>query len=115
MLPYFGLASGFLTGKYRTEADFGKSVRGDRMAAYLDERGRARARGARRGRRRNRRDAGPDRAGLARRPAGVTAPIASATSVAQLEELLGVMTLKLSGDQVARLSAASAPIAETAS
>ena len=32
VLPYFGLASGFLTGKYRSEEDFGKSVRGDRMS-----------------------------------------------------------------------------------
>jgi aryl-alcohol dehydrogenase-like predicted oxidoreductase len=40
VIPYYGLASGFLTGKYRSDADFGKSVRGGRMAAYLDDRGR---------------------------------------------------------------------------
>src|SRR6185503_9207088 len=39
VLPYFGLASGFLTGKYRSEADFGKSVRGSGMARYLDGKG----------------------------------------------------------------------------
>ncbi len=33
VLPYFGLANGFLTGKYRSEADFGKSTRGSRMAS----------------------------------------------------------------------------------
>ena len=36
MLPFFGLASGFLTGKYRTEADLGKSVRGQRMGKLLE-------------------------------------------------------------------------------
>ncbi|HST35407.1 MAG TPA: aldo/keto reductase [Allosphingosinicella sp.] len=108
VLPYFGLASGFLTGKYRSEADFGKSVRGGRMAAYLDERGKrvlaaldeiaAETKAT---------QAQVALAWLAAQP-GVTAPIASATGAAQLEELLGVMTLELSAEQVARLSAASA-------
>src|SRR3569623_3722432 len=35
VLPYYGLASGLLTGKYRSAQDFGKSVRGSRMQAYL--------------------------------------------------------------------------------
>jgi aryl-alcohol dehydrogenase-like predicted oxidoreductase len=39
VVPYFGLASGFLTGKYRSEADFKKSIRGMRMGSYLNERG----------------------------------------------------------------------------
>jgi len=108
VLPYFGLASGFLTGKYRSEADFGKSVRGSRMAAYLDERGRrvlaalddvAAEAGAT-----------PAQVALAWLAAqrGITAPIASATSVEQLEELLGVMTLELGAGQLERLSAAAA-------
>jgi len=109
VLPYFGLAAGFLTGKYRSEADFGKSLRGGRMAAYLDERGLgvlgaldevAAEAGAT--------PAQVALAWLADRP-GVTAPIASATSLAQLEELLGVLTLELSAAQMERLSAASAP------
>jgi aryl-alcohol dehydrogenase-like predicted oxidoreductase len=107
VLPYFGLASGFLTGKYRSAADFGKSVRGDRMGGYLNEIGRAvlaaldevAA------------DTGATQAQialawLAAQP-GVTAPIASATSLAQLEELLGVLTLELSAAQIERLSEAS--------
>lgn len=106
-LPYYGLASGFLTGKYHSPADFGKSVRGGRMAAYLDERGRrvlaaldavaAETGGT---------PAQVALAWLAAQP-GVAAPIASATSVAQLEELLGVLTLDLGADQVARLTEAS--------
>jgi aryl-alcohol dehydrogenase-like predicted oxidoreductase len=108
VLPYFGLASGFLTGKYRSAADKGKSVRGDRMAAYLDERGLrvlaaldtvAAEAGAT--------PAQVALAWLAAQP-GVTAPIASATSVAQLEELLGVLDLELEDGQIERLDAAAA-------
>lgn len=107
VLPYFGLASGFLTGKYRSEADFGKSVRGGRMKAYLNDQGRRVLAAL---------DAVAAEAGatpaqvalawLAAQP-GVTAPIASATSVEQLDELLGVLELELTPDQIERLSAAS--------
>jgi hypothetical protein len=107
VLPYFGLAAGFLTGKYRSEADFGKSVRGDRMKAYLNDRGRcvlaaldqvAAETGATQSQ--------VALAWLAAQP-GITAPIASATSVAQLEDLLGVLTLDLSAAQVEMLNAAA--------
>lgn len=107
VLPYFGLASGFLTGKYRSKDDLGKSTRGDRVAGYLGERG-DRVLAAL--------DAVADETGST--PAqvalswltaqeGVTAPIASATSVAQLDELVGAMTLELSAEQVQRLTEAS--------
>lgn len=108
VLPYFGLASGFLTGKYRSEEDFGKSIRGGRMEAYLNDRGRrvlaaldevAAEAGAT--------PAQVALAWLAAQP-GITAPIASATNVAQLEELLGVLTLELSAAQLEMLSAAGA-------
>jgi aryl-alcohol dehydrogenase-like predicted oxidoreductase len=107
VLPYFGLASGFLTGKYRSAGDKAKSVRGPRMDAYLNERGFAvlaaldevaAETGAT--------PAQVALAWLAAQP-GVTAPIASATSTAQLEELLGVLTLELSEEQLARLARAS--------
>ena len=106
-IVYFGLASGFLTGKYRSEADLGKGSRGPRVAGYLDARGRrvlaaldevAAESGAT--------PAQVALAWLAAQP-GVTAPIASATSVDQVEELVGVMTLELSREQVERLTAAS--------
>lgn len=105
VLPYYGLASGFLTGKYRSAADKGKSVRGARMDAFLNERGFAilaaldeiaAEAGAT--------PAQVALAWLAAQP-GVTAPIASATSLVQLEELLGVLTLELTPDQVTRLNA----------
>jgi len=105
VLPYYGLASGFLTGKYRSAADKGKSVRGARMDACLNRRGFAilaalddiaAEAGAT--------PAQVALAWLAAQP-GVTAPIASATSLVQLEELLGVLTLELTPDQVTRLNA----------
>jgi len=105
---YYSLASGFLTGKYRTEADFGKSPRGGRMSAYLNQRGRAilvaldEIAGAL--------GATPAQVALAwlmARP-GLTAPIASATSVEQLGDLMAAARLALDAEAVARLDAASA-------
>jgi aryl-alcohol dehydrogenase-like predicted oxidoreductase len=105
VLPYFGLASGFLTGKYRSSGDKAKSVRGGRMDAYLNERGFAALEALDAVAAETR--ATPAQVALAwvAAQSGVTAPIASATSAAQLEELLGVLTLELSGEQLARLSA----------
>lgn len=108
VLPYFGLASGFLTGKYRSRDDMGKSMRGGRMDAYMTPKG-DRVLAAM--------DAVAAESGAtlaqialawnAAQP-GVTAPIASATSVAQMEELAGAMTLELSAAQLAALNEASA-------
>ncbi|WP_262272027.1 MULTISPECIES: aldo/keto reductase [Microvirga] len=109
VIPYYGLASGFLTGKYRSEADFGKSVRGGRMAAYLDDRGRRILAAldevsARRG-------ATPAQIALAwlmARP-GLTAPIASATSVEQVRDLVQATSVRLDQEDIAQLDRASSP------
>jgi aryl-alcohol dehydrogenase-like predicted oxidoreductase len=107
VVPYYGLASGFLTGKYRSADDLGRSVRGGRMGELIEgkkdvlavmdavaaETGASLAQIA--------------LAWLAAQP-GVTAPIASATSVKQVEDLLGAMALELSEDQLERLSNAGA-------
>lgn len=108
VVPYYGLASGFLTGKYRTRDDLGKSVRGGRMADLLDGRGKAVL---------DAMDAVAAETGatlaqialawLIAQP-GVTAPIASATSVVQVEDLLPAMTLVLTDDQLERLTLAGA-------
>ncbi len=108
VIPYYGLASGFLTGKYRSEADFAKSVRGGRMGNYLNDRGR-------------RILAALDEvaASLPASPAqvalawlmtrkAIAAPIASATRVEQLDELLGALTLQLTPAHLGALEAASA-------
>jgi aryl-alcohol dehydrogenase-like predicted oxidoreductase len=107
VLPYYGLASGFLTGKYRSREDEGKSVRGDRMTKYLEGRGPsvlaamddvAAETGATL--------AQIALAWVAAQP-GITAPIASATSLEQLDELVGAMELDLSADQLRQLDEAS--------
>ncbi len=108
VVPYFGLASGFLTGKYRSEADFGKSVRGGRMGDLLGGKGKATLAAM---------DSVAEETGatsaqialawLMAQP-GITAPIASATSAKQLDELLPAMTLDLSKNQQDRLTAAGA-------
>ncbi|MDJ0275841.1 aldo/keto reductase [Sphingomonas sp. 2R-10] len=102
--PYFGLAAGFLTGKYRSTEDLGKSVRGSGMADLLAGKGKSMLAAM---------DSVAAETGatlpqialawLAAQE-GVVAPIASATSVAQLEELVGSWQLRLSGDQLARLT-----------
>jgi aryl-alcohol dehydrogenase-like predicted oxidoreductase len=108
VIPYYGLASGFLTGKYRSEADFGKSVRGGRMTAYLNDRGRRILSAL--DNVSSRRDATPAQVALAwlmARP-GLTAPIASATSVEQMRDLVKATTLHLPPTDIAELDQASA-------
>jgi aryl-alcohol dehydrogenase-like predicted oxidoreductase len=107
MLAFYGLASGFLTGKYRSEADLGQSPRGAAVAQYLEPRALAildalDAVAAETGST----PATVALAWLAAQPT-VTAPIASATSVAQLEALLAAMELELDAGQLARLDEAS--------
>jgi aryl-alcohol dehydrogenase-like predicted oxidoreductase len=106
VLPYFGLASGFLTGKYRSEADLGRSPRGARVGGMLNSRGlrilaALDAVGAEL-------RATPAQVALAWLMQRVTAPIASATSIAQLEELMVAARLTLPGDAARRLETASA-------
>jgi len=108
VLPYYGLASGFLTGKYRSKDDLGQSVRGGRMTELLEGKG-ADVLAAMDG---VAEETGASHAQIAlawliAQP-GVTAPIASATKVAQLEELLPAMELELSKDQLERLTNAGA-------
>lgn len=107
-LPYFGLASGYLTGKYRSEADYGKSIRGDRMAKYVEGRGPSVL--AVLDEISSETGATPAQIALAwvAAQAAVAAPIASARTPEQLEELLGAMTLELAPAQLERLNAVSA-------
>jgi aryl-alcohol dehydrogenase-like predicted oxidoreductase len=108
VVPYFALASGFLTGKYRSEADLGKSVRGGGLKKYLDDRGfrilaaldevSAAHRST------------PGKVALAwlmARP-GITAPIASATNLDQLRDLVDSVNLELDAASIEALNQASA-------
>ena len=107
VITYYSLAKGFLTGKYRSPADLGQSARGGGVKRYLNERGASILAAldqvsAQHG-------ATPAEVALAWLMArrGVTAPIASATSVAQVDSLIRSASLELSADDIAKLDAAS--------
>ena len=108
VIPYFPLAAGFLTGKYRTEADLAQSARGAGIKRYMDERGMrilaaldevAKALRAKAGQ--------VALAWVMARPA-VTAPIVSATTLAQLRESMAAVDLSLDQAAMDRLDSASA-------
>lgn len=109
VVSYYGLASGFLTGKYRSVDDLDKSPRGEGIGKkYLNERGRRILESLDDVAARH--DATPAQIALAwvmARPS-VTAPIASATSVDQLEELIDAARLELDEGDVRQLDEASA-------
>jgi aryl-alcohol dehydrogenase-like predicted oxidoreductase len=108
VLPYYSLASGFLTGKYRSEADLNKSKRGKGIKKYLDERGlRILAAMDDIAKEKNVQLSQIAIAWLLHKPI-ITSAIASATSKKQLTELTQATTLKLSDAQINRLDSASA-------
>ncbi len=108
VIGYYSLASGFLSGKYRSEADLSKSPRGGGVKSYLNERG-FRILGAldQVAAQHKSTPTAVALAWLMARP-GVTAPIASATSAAQLEQLLAAMELQLDAASIELLTSASA-------
>jgi len=107
VIPYYSLASGFLTGKYRSEADLKKSARGQGVKRYLDKRGFAILKAL---------DevattykttpASVALAWLIARP-GITAPIASATSVEQLQSIINATQLNFDKQTLDLLNRAS--------
>lgn len=108
VFPFYALANGFLTGKYRSREDLGKSPRGLRNIDYLEGKGKRVLAAL---------DEVAAETGSALATValawttaqpGVTAPIASATSLEQLSELVAALELELSPAQVERLNAASA-------
>ncbi len=108
VINYYALAAGFLTGKYRSEADLGKSPRGGGVKKYLNERGFAVLKALDEiAASHKATQAQVALAWLIARPS-VTAPIASATSVDQLQDIIAAAQLKLSAGELAALDAASA-------
>jgi aryl-alcohol dehydrogenase-like predicted oxidoreductase len=108
VIPYFSLASGFLTGKYRSAKDLEGRARGGFVKKYMDERGRrilgalnAVAKG------RNATPAQVAIAWLIARPS-ITAPIASATTPDQLQQLLEATRIQLANHELETLNRASA-------
>jgi aryl-alcohol dehydrogenase-like predicted oxidoreductase len=108
VLSYFSLASGFLTGKYRSEKDLEGSARAGMVKKYLNDRG-MRILDAldEVGRRHELTPAQVALAWLITRP-GITAPIASATSPGQLRELVEATRATIDADSMQLLNAASA-------
>jgi aryl-alcohol dehydrogenase-like predicted oxidoreductase len=107
VITYYGLASGFLTGKYRSRDDLSRSARGASVEKYLDARGmRILAALDEVGGRRSAQPAEVALAWLMQRE-GVTAPIASATSREQLASLVHAAELQLTAEDVATLDQAS--------
>ncbi|HXF50022.1 MAG TPA: aldo/keto reductase [Verrucomicrobiae bacterium] len=107
VITYSSLASGFLSGKYRSEADLSKSLRGYRVKKYLNDRGfRILAAVEKVAKEHKTTTAAVALAWLQTRPA-VTAPIASATNLAQLEELTSSTRLKLDSASLKLLNEAS--------
>jgi aryl-alcohol dehydrogenase-like predicted oxidoreductase len=107
VITYYSLASGFLSGKYRSEADLHQSKRGQGIKKYLNDRGQRILKALDNAA--HNYSATPASVALAwviARP-GVTAPIASATSIKQLEELAKAVTLNLPQHVIDDLTAAS--------
>ena len=110
IIPFYELANGFLTGKYRSKSDLRKSTRGDRVEAYLQGKGmrvlealdEVHA------------ETGAPLAAIAlawtNAQPGIVATLASATNLRQAKELVAAMSLDLSREQIARLDEASAEI-----
>ena len=108
VFPYYALANGFLAGKYRSREDLDKSPRGQRNAAYLEGKGmRVLAALDEISAETGAPLAAIALAWLMAQPT-IVAPIASATSVQQLEQQTPALHLKLSDDQLQRLTEASA-------
>lgn len=107
VLPYFSLAAGFLTGKYRSEQDLSKSPRGGGIKKYLNDRGRSilaaldKVASAHRAT-----QAQVSLAWLMSQPT-IVAPLVSATSVAQWKELVPALDLQLTQEDMRALEDAS--------
>ena len=107
VIPYYSLAAGFLTGKYRSGDDLTDKARGKTVEKYLNERGeRILTALDEVAARYHTIPAKVALAWLLARPS-ITAPIVSATSLKQLDEILDSTRLKLDGDAVSQLNAAS--------
>jgi len=108
VISYYGLAKGFLSGKYRSKEDLGKSVRGGGIQEYLNPRGmRILAALDTVSARHKATQAEVALAWVIARP-GVTAPIASATRLDQVDSLIKAVSLTLGADDLAELDKASA-------
>jgi aryl-alcohol dehydrogenase-like predicted oxidoreductase len=108
VIPYFSLASGFLTGKYKSKEDASGANREKMVAKYFDQRGEKILKALDEvSREANAKPASVALAWLLAQPT-ITAPIASATSIEQLEDLFAAVDLKLDAAALNKLNQASA-------
>lgn len=109
VIPYYSLASGFLTGKYRSEADVGSAQRGAGVKKYLNPKGAAVLQALDEAAKRT--GSNPTQVALAwlMQRKSITAPIVSATSLTQLKDLVASVEVKLDPESLAALDKASAP------
>lgn len=108
VIPYFSLASGFLTGKYRSKEDFGKSLRGGSMDKFLNDRGfKILAALDEVSKQLNTTPATVALAWLIHRPS-ITAPIVSATNLKQLESIIKAPELEITAHEIELLTQESA-------
>jgi len=109
VIPYYSLASGFLSGKYRSEADVGDAKRGAGVKKYINPKGMAVLRALDdAAKKHNTNDTQVALAWLMQRKS-ITAPIVSATSLQQLKDLIAAPGVKLDAGDVAAIDKASAP------
>jgi len=108
VLPYYSLASGFLTGKYRSESDLDKSPRGEGIKKYLDERGLKILTAMDKVAAEQQVELSQIAIAWLLHKPFITSAIASATKEKQLNELIKGSSLQLSGEQMAALDKASA-------
>lgn len=107
VFPYYALASGFLTGKYRSDADSGKSVRGKGAQKYMNKKGRAVLDALDKvAAKHSTQQATVSLAWLLAQP-HIGAPVVSATSKAQLDTLLAAPALNLDAEDLSLLDTAS--------
>jgi aryl-alcohol dehydrogenase-like predicted oxidoreductase len=111
VIPYYSLASGFLSGKYRSEADVGSAKRGAGVKKYINPRGLGILKALDDAAKKTGTD--PAQVALAwlLQRKSITAPIVSATSLQQLKDLVAAPDVKLDAESVAALDKASAPAA----
>ncbi len=110
VFPYWSLESGFLTGKYRTEADFDTTERGPGIKKFFDDRGKAILSALDSVAEKHKsKPAAVALAWLMANPL-VTAPIASATSSSQLDTLVSAVRLSLDSEDIKTLNSASQPV-----
>jgi aryl-alcohol dehydrogenase-like predicted oxidoreductase len=109
VIPYYSLASGFLTGKYRSEADVGNAQRGAGVKKYINAKGTAVLKALDDAAEKNGATLAQVALAWLLQRKSITAPIVSATSLKQLDDVLNSTTLELDPESVAALDRASGP------